>query len=73
MKFYLRRVPLNQGGYEYGKHGQYWGVGMPLYHYESTCLDYRNGTGTEGELRAWSREEAKAKIEVLFPGATFFN
>lgn len=33
MKVALRKVRLNNGGYDGS--GQYWGVGQPLYYYES--------------------------------------
>lgn len=66
-KVSVRRVPLNQGGYEYGKYGQYYGQGEPLYRYEGADEDYAEVEG--GELRARSRAEAKKKIRAKIPGA----
>ena len=59
MRVYLQRVRLNQGGYD--RHGNYWGVGAPLYAYEFA------GDGETRHIRAHSREDAKIRIFKLFP------
>ena len=64
MRFYLRRVRLNRGGYD--DTGRYWGVGQPLYRYTTDDMDeFRY-------LRATDRDDAKDAIEGLYPGATFY-
>lgn len=61
---YLRRVPLDRGGYDSG--GAYWGVGAPLYYVEDQ-------DGNSQFLRANGREDAKAKIRTDWPDATFYR
>jgi hypothetical protein len=64
-RFYLRRVRLDSGGYDQG--GAYYGLGPPLYRYESECgfiVDW---------LRAGGRDQAKEKIRARYPGARFFR
>lgn len=52
LRLYLRRVPLNSGGYDAG--GAYWGLGTPLWTY---------GDGADWKyLRARDRNGAKALI-----------
>lgn len=55
----LRRIPLNQGGYD--RHGRYYGVGAPLYEWDY----YNSDTKDEeyGELRASSRADAKEQVK----------
>lgn len=64
-RFYLQRVRLDSGGYDSG--GAYWGIGSPLYRFESAdgCLS--------GFLRARTREQAKAGVRDEHPRAEFFN
>jgi hypothetical protein len=64
-KYHLERVYLNRGGYS--KTGRYFGVGKPLYEYESTDGD------VHGYLRASSRAEAKKHLRDEQGGALFFN
>jgi hypothetical protein len=64
-KYHLTRVHLNQGGYT--SRGRYFGVGKPLYEYESTDGD------VHGFLRASSRAEAKKHLRDEQGGALFFN
>ena len=61
-KIYLRRVPLDSGGYDKG--GAYWGLGQPLW--ETYDQD-----GNGFILRAWDRDEAKRAILADFPDANF--
>lgn len=61
--FYLRKLPINSGGYDAG--GAYWGLGQTLYHYQS-----RDGD-CEGFLRAADREAAKRAILADYPLAVF--
>lgn len=65
VKFYLRRHPVNQQGYD--SFGAYWGVGSPLYRYES--IDGKHS----GFTRATDRAEAKAKLIEKYPFAEFFR
>lgn len=64
-RFYLRRVPINSGGYDAG--GAYWGLGAPLYW--ATCT-----TGAaEFFFRARTRDAAKAEVLARHPGARFYR
>lgn len=56
-RFYLRRRKLNAGGYD--STGQYWGVGAPLWDYET-----RDGAVC-GQLRADDRAHAKERVNAL--------
>lgn len=64
-KFTLRRIPINQGGYDSG--GAYWGLGQPLYLYESEDCKVSDF------IRAKDREDAKAKVRQRYPSAKFFR
>ncbi len=64
VKFYLRKVRLDRGGYD--SSGFYWGVGL-LYSYES-----EDGTLT-GHLRAIDRAEAKTRLTEKYATARFFR
>jgi len=68
VKFSLRRVRLNVGGYEYGKYGKYYGRGEPLYRATSE-------NGEILELRGKSRKEAKGTIlsELKEPKLQLFD
>lgn len=66
MKTYLRRIRLNQGGYD--SSGSYWGIGAPLYYWELTESPY-----TTNHFHADDREDAKEQILQLFPSATFYR
>ena len=61
----IRRIPLNREGYEYGKYGQYYGAGAPLYHYEL----YNSETGEEetGETRAGSNKDVRDWLKSKYP------
>lgn len=63
-KIYLRRVPLDSGGYDRG--GAYWGIGAPLWE----TMD-QDGNGFI--FRAPSRDAAKQHIRDNFPDATFYR
>jgi hypothetical protein len=63
-KVYLRRVYLDNGGYDKG--GAYWGHGEPLFE----AMD-QDGNGSI--LRARSRNMAKMHILADFPDARFYN
>ena len=63
-KIYLRRVPINSGGYDAG--GAYWGLGAPLW-------EAQDQDGNGRIFRAASRSAAKAAIREDFPGATFYR
>lgn len=61
--FVLRRVYLNNGGYDAG--GAYWGHGAPLYYFEGPVSDI------SGYVRAKSRQLAKDHVRSLHPHARF--
>ncbi len=63
IKIHFQRIRLNKGGYDSG--GTYYGVGQPVYRYESEC-----GTET-GTLRADGRDHAKLKIRSRIPNVIF--
>ena len=56
-RVYLRRIRLDNGGYDAG--GAYWGLGAPLYWASDT-------DGNDMFLRARSRDDAKAHLRELF-------
>ncbi len=61
VKFTLKKVALDSGGYTRGRHGgKYFGVGMPLYYYE----DYETGD-ISGYLRATGKQDAIAELKRL--------
>lgn len=62
----LRRVRLNNGGYEPGRYGRYYGTGMPLYRAESD-------DGDVFECRASTREGAKRQAVERHPLARFYR
>jgi len=65
VKFTLRRIRLNSGGYD--PNGTYFGIGAPLYW-------YANDEGTvDAMLRATSRDEAKRKVLEKYPNANFYR
>ena len=63
-RIYLRRVPLNSGGYDAG--GAYWGLDAPLW----VAMDQN---GSTRYLRARNRDAAKAAIRADFPEAAFYR
>lgn len=77
MKFYLKEVKLDQGGYA-GKGASYFGHGLPLYFYQSveTSKESPFWPIAENYLRANSRQEAKNKLIAKFgknEKVTFFR
>lgn len=64
-KVSLRRIPIDNGGYDRG--GAYWGLGQALYWAgdESGALDIF--------FRSGSRERAKAHVRDLWPDAKFYR
>lgn len=66
MKYYLKKVRLNQGGYD--DCGNYWGWDQPLWYYES----FESPIASD-HIRACDRENAKEKIKKLDPDAKFFR
>ena len=63
-RIYLRRVPLNSGGYDTG--GAYWGLGAPLF----AAMD---DSGMVYFLRARNRDAAKAAVLDVAPDARFYR
>lgn len=65
--FRLWRVPINNGGYDAG--GAYWGVPANLY-----CSWGESKTEqVHCFVRAWSRQEAKRKINTYYPNVKFIR
>ena len=82
MRFSLKRVPLNQGGYT--SDGQYYGRGKPLY--VAVFDDPSDTTDVQGTpwcphgfnyvehtFRAYDRDDAKAIVRSVYPAATFYR
>ena len=69
MKFRLWKVRLNSQGYT--DDGVYFGVGQPLYYYESESDSY------DGKyynfFRSFNREWAKERILKAHPDAKFYR
>lgn len=66
MRFLLRRVRLNQGGYT--DRSKYFGTGAPLYEYQ----DQETGDIFD-QVRAYDRQDAIARIKHKYPNATFYG
>lgn len=71
---YLRRVPLDSGGYDSG--GAYWGLGDPLYvAFNDEYVE--RGCERSGEVfltfRASTRDDAKQQIRTIYPAARFWR
>ena len=62
---YLRRVPLDSGGYDRG--GAYWGHGTPLWWCGNAAGDI------DLFIRASSREDAKRIVREDYPAARFWR
>lgn len=67
MRYTLRRVYLNAGGYTFGRNGCYFGRGPARY-----CYDADDGSNG-GYLRAYCRAEARAIVADRHAGATFYR
>lgn len=67
MKYTLRRVRLNSGGYT--SEGYYFGIDLPLYWYCSDSQQYH------GYVRAYDRYHAKNKIRDMYQShdCKFYN
>lgn len=64
-RFYLRRIPIDSGGYDQG--GAYWGCGAPIYFAES-----EDGAAFL-TMRAWDRDGAKEQVRETYPAARFYR
>lgn len=64
-KVTLRRVRLDPDGYD--SEGAYWGISQPLY-WAATDDGELDTT-----LRADDRDDAKAQVREIIPGARFYN
>jgi hypothetical protein len=64
-KLYLRRIYLDNGGYD--SNGTYFGHGSPLFWYAG---DEGN---IDGMIRAKNRNDAKSQINQEYPNARFFR
>lgn len=62
----VKRVRLNAGGYEYGRHGRYWGHDLPLFSVSG------EDAGDE-YVRSPTREGAKAYIRLVLLEAKFYR
>jgi hypothetical protein len=70
-RFTLRRVRLDNGGYDSG--GAYWGLGQPLYWWSVEITEGDSCDECSGFMRASNRNAAKASIVALHPKARFFR
>jgi hypothetical protein len=72
MKFEVKRIPLNGGGYT--SRGQYYGVGSPLYRADA-MVELGGGKWDEIQLefRAADRSAAIDYVVAKFPDATFYR
>lgn len=70
-RFTLRRVPINNGGYDSG--GAYWGLGEPLFWWSITITEGDAVDECSGFMRARNRAAAKASITTIHPKARFFR
>lgn len=61
IKFTLRRVRLNRGGYD--SHGYYWGIGSPLFTAAGDIADMHEVL----HFRASDRRAAKALLVSQYP------
>ena len=59
----VRRIPLNRGGYD--RTGEYFGVGLPVYHVAS---DYDS---VNYHMRAYDRAEAILQVSEKYRGVKF--
>lgn len=79
IKFHLVRMRINQGGYDDG--GAYWGRDAPLYHAWGETPPVMNAgyygladdADQEFYLRAYSHDDAKARVLRKFPRASFYR
>lgn len=71
MKFSLRRLRLDRGGYT--TDGRYFGVGRPLYEAEHLADNTPPDDYVLKVYRAWDREEAKENVSRDYPTATFYR
>ena len=67
VKFHLRQVPLDSGGYDNG--GAYWGIVTTLYR------AWGDGAESVQEMffRATTRAKAKCAVLGTFPNARFYR
>lgn len=63
--FHLRRVRLDQGGYDPG--GAYWGIGSPLFE------AWDDGGEAYMTFRTGDREAAKEAVRGTYPNARFYR
>jgi hypothetical protein len=70
-RFTLRRIRLDNGGYDSG--GAYWGHGQPLFYWAVTITEDDTTDEYSGFLRARDRDVAKASIRELHPLARFYR
>jgi hypothetical protein len=74
VKFILRRVRINNGGYD--STGTYWGNGSPLYWAQSEEeFDFGGNypESLENHFRAANRQHAKELIKKEIPNASFYG
>lgn len=71
VKCTLRRVRLNQGGYDVN--GSYWGLGNPLYWVSPEVPSFPEFPESDFFFRARDRSHAKAVVRARWPLATFFS
>lgn len=65
VKLYVRRIPLDSGGYD--RNGTYFGTGNPLYWIATADCS------VDFVMRASNREQAKTLTLYTYPNARFFR
>lgn len=70
-KVTLQRVRLDSGGYDTA--GAYWGQGEPLYWAATDEPVTPGGEPLDMTFRADDRDDAKAQVRQVIPGARFFR
>lgn len=67
LKLHLRRVRIDNGGYDAG--GAYWGFGAPLYQVSGETA----AEVIEYYIRAADRDHAKEIVQLRYPEASFYR
>ena len=65
LKFYLKKIRLDDGGYD--SNGTYFGVGQDLYWYAD------EDENVDAMLRANDRNDAKRQVIDKYPNARFYR
>jgi hypothetical protein len=69
IKIRLFRIKINKSGYD--ATGQYWGIGLPLYHYEFELDNYIEQFDLRAENRNKAKDLVKHWMNRKFPNIRF--